>query len=37
MHDYLKMIYEMLKRIKDETQLKKIYDYICLMYLRGGD
>lgn len=37
MHNYLKMIYEMLKRINDEAQLKKIYDYICLMYLRGGD
>lgn len=37
MHNYLKMIYEMLKRIKDEAQLKKIYDYICFIYLKGGD
>ncbi len=37
MHDYMKMIHVMLRRIKTREQLKRIYDYICFIYLKGGD
>lgn len=34
---YYKRIIKMLKKIRDEKRLKKIYDYICFIYLKGGD
>ena len=34
---YERMILKMLKKIKSEKQLKRIYDYICFVYLMGGD
>lgn len=36
MYDYSRMILKMLKRINDPIKLKKIYDYICFIYLNGG-
>ncbi len=32
--DYRKMIDEMLLKIKSEKTLKKIFDYICFVYLK---
>ena len=34
MHDYRKMIAEMLAKIQSEKKLKKIFDYICYVYLK---
>lgn len=31
---YRKMIDEMLSKIKSEKKLKKIFDYICFVYLK---
>lgn len=36
MHDYKKMINEMLERIHEPDKLKRIYDYICFVYLKGA-
>lgn len=33
-YSYPKMIEEMLSKIKSEEKLKKIYDYICFVYLK---
>ena len=33
-YNYEKMIVEMLLRVKSKRQLKKIYDYICFVYLK---
>lgn len=35
MSGYLKQIFLMLKKIKSEKALKKIYDYICFVYLKS--
>jgi len=35
--DYKIMINEMLEKIKNENTLKRIYNYICKLYLKGGD
>ncbi|MGN0441677.1 MAG: hypothetical protein ACI4FO_03150 [Acutalibacteraceae bacterium] len=32
--DYIKMILTVLNRIKNESTLKKIYDYACFLYSR---
>lgn len=37
MMDYKKMIIEMLEKIKNDNTLKRIYNYICKLYLKGGD
>lgn len=37
MTDYKKLIIEILERIKEERCLKRIYNFICFIYLRGGD
>lgn len=34
MMNYKKMIDEMLCKIKNEKKLKKIFDYICYVYLK---
>lgn len=34
-YNYEKMIVEMLLRVKSKRQLKKIYDYICFVYLKN--
>ena len=31
------MIIKMLSKIKSEKKLKKIYDYICFVYLKCND
>lgn len=36
MTDYKKMIVDMLDKIKSEALLKRIYNYICKLYLKGG-
>jgi hypothetical protein len=36
MTDYKKMIIEMLDKIHSEGVLKRIYNFICGLYLRGG-
>ena len=36
MTDYKKMITEMLDKIHSEAVLKRIYNFICRVYLRGG-
>lgn len=33
-YDYRKMIAEMLAKIQSEKKLKKIFDYICFVYLK---
>lgn len=35
--NYEKMILKMLKKIKDDKKLKKIYDYVCFIFLKGGN
>lgn len=37
MIDYRKMIEKMLLKISSEKKLKKIYDYICFVYLKTKD
>jgi hypothetical protein len=34
--NYKQMIIEMVDKINSETTLKRIYNFICRMYLRGG-
>lgn len=34
--NYKQMIIEMLDKINGEATLKRIYNFICRMYLRGG-
>lgn len=34
--NYKQIIIEMLDKINSEATLKRIYNYICRMYLRGG-
>lgn len=34
--NYKQMIIEMLGKINSEATLKRIYNFICRMYLRGG-
>lgn len=36
MTDYKEMIIDILERIKSETVLKRIYNFVCRLYLRGG-
>ena len=36
MTDYKKMIIEMLDKIHSEAVLKRIYNFICRLYLKGG-
>lgn len=36
MADYKKMIVEMLEKIHNEAVLKRIYNFICRLYLGGG-
>lgn len=36
MNDYKKMIIEMLDKIHSEAVLKRIYNFICKLYLRNG-
>lgn len=36
MTDYKKMIIEMLDKIQSEAVLKRIYNFICRLYLKGG-
>lgn len=36
MNDYKKMIIEMLDKIQSEVMLKRIYNFICRLYLKGG-
>jgi len=36
MTDYKQMILEMLDKISSEVILKRIYNFICRLYLRGG-
>lgn len=37
MKDYKQNIIEMLEKINDKKILKKIYDYICFIYSKGGN
>lgn len=37
MTDYKKMIIEMLDKIHSETVLKRIFNFIHRLYIRGGD
>lgn len=37
MTDYKKLITDMLDKIKSEAMLKRIYNFICRLYLRGGE
>lgn len=37
MTDYKKLIIEMLDKIQNESVLKRIYNFICKLYLRGGE
>ena len=34
--NYKQMIIEMVDKINSEAALKRIYNFICRMYLRGG-
>ena len=34
--NYKQMIIEMIGKIKDEKTLKRIYNFICKLYLKGG-
>lgn len=36
MTDYKKMIIEMLDKIESVDTLKRIYNFICKLYVRGG-
>ena len=36
MDDYKQMITEMLNKIQSEAMLKRIYNFICRLYLKGG-
>lgn len=36
MNDYKKMIKEMIDKIESPDVLKRIYNFICKLYLRGG-
>lgn len=36
MTDYKKMIIGIPEKIKDENTLKRIYNFICKLYLKGG-
>lgn len=36
MNDYKKMIIKMLDKISDENALKRIYNFICKLYCKGG-
>ena len=36
MNNYKKMILVMLEKIECEKTLKRIYNFICKIYLRGG-
>lgn len=36
MNDYKKMIMEMLDKIESKQTLKRIYNFICKLYCRGG-
>ena len=36
MIDYKKMIVDMLEKIENEQALKRIYNFICKLYFRGG-
>lgn len=36
MTDYKKMIVDMLEKIESEQILKRIYNFICKLYCRGG-
>lgn len=35
--DYISMIDKMLAKITSEQKLKRIYDYICFVYLKSND
>ena len=35
-YDYKKMIAEVLAKIQSEKALKKIFDYICFVYLKAN-
>lgn len=37
MTDYKKMIVEMLDKIENIQTLKRIYNFICKLYCRGGE
>ena len=37
MNEYKKMIAEMLDKIQSEATLKRIYNFICKIYLKGGE
>ncbi len=36
MNNYKKMISEMIDKIESTDVLKRIYNFICKLYLRGG-
>lgn len=36
MNDNKKMIVEMIDKIENKDVLKRIYNFICRLYLRGG-
>lgn len=37
MNDYKKMIIQMLNKINSERTLKRIYNFICRLYCKGGE
>lgn len=37
MKKYKQMIIEMLGKINSEIALKRIYNFVCRLYLRGGN
>ena len=37
MRDYKTMIIKMLDKIHNEAILKRIYNFICKLYIRGGE